>query len=184
MAQPVFLRNFTLNGVDIGELFVVGTVTIPFLNVERGYYQVGNSDGQNLQYTRIGNNTLTFDGHLITEHSGLSISETKDLLVAQVMSREPMKLVFDALPDRYFNVVFDGTQEYDATNLDITPLTLTFSCPDGVAHSILSDPFRNTQSTSTNMLVDSEFQTKTYWSDTTTVLETQRKGSSLKFTIY
>lgn len=179
MAQPVFLRNFTLNGVDIGELFVVGTVTIPFLNVERGYYQVGNSDGQNLQYTRIGNNTLTFDGHLITEHSGLSISETKDLLVAQVMSREPMKLVFDALPDRYFNVVFEGTQEYDATNLDITPLTLTFSCPEGVAHSILSDPFRNTQSTSTNMLVDSEFQTKTYWSDTATVLETQRNGSNV-----
>lgn len=179
MAQPVFLRNFTLNGVDIGELFVVGTVTIPFLNVERGYYQVGNSDGQNLQYTRIGNNTLTFDGHLITEHSGLSISETKDLLVAQVMSREPMRLVFDALPDRYFNVVFEGTQEYDATNLDITPLTLTFSCPEGVAHSILSDPFRNTQSTSTNMLVDSEFQTKTYWSDTTTVLETQRNGSNV-----
>lgn len=179
MAQPVFLRNFTLNGVDIGELFVVGTVTIPFLNVERGYYQVGNSDGQNLQYTRIGNNTLTFDGHLITEHSGLSISETKDLLVAQVMSREHMKLVFDALPDRYFNVVFEGTQEYDATNLDITPLTLTFSCPEGVAHSILSDPFRNTQSTSTNMLVDSEFQTKTYWSDTATVLETQRNGSNV-----
>lgn len=179
MAQPVFLRNFTLNGVDIGELFVVGTVTIPFLNVERGYYQVGNSDGQNLQYTRIGNNTLTFDGHLITEHSGLSISETKDLLVAQVMSREPMRLVFDALPDRYFNVVFEGTQEYDATNLDITPLTLTFSCPEGVAHSILSDPFRNTQSTSTNMLVDSEFQTKTYWSDTATVLETQRNGSNV-----
>lgn len=179
MAQPVFLRNFTLNGVDIGELFTVGTVTIPFLNVERGYYQVGNSDGQNLQYTRVGNTTLTFDGHLITEHTGLSVSETKDLLVSQVMSREPMQLVFDALPDRYFNVVFEGTQEYDATNLDITPLTLTFSCPEGVAHSILSDPFRNTQSTSTNILVDSEFQTNTYWSDNTTVLETQRNGSNV-----
>lgn len=179
MAQPVFLRNFTLNGVDIGELFTVGTVTIPFLNVERGYYQVGNSDGQNIQYTRVGNTTLTFDGHLITEHTGLSVSETKDLLVSQVMSREPMRLVFDALPDRYFNVVFEGTQEYDATNLEITPLTLTFSCPEGVAHSILSDPFRNTQSTSTNILVDSEFQTNTYWSDNTTVLETQRNGSNV-----
>lgn len=179
MAQPVFLRNFTLNGVDIGELFAVGTVTIPFLNVERGYYQVGNSDGQHLQYTRVGNNTLIFDGHLITEHSGLSISETKDLLVSQVMSREPMQLVFNALPDRYFNVVFEGTQEYDATNLDITPLTLTFSCPEGVAHSILSDPFRNTQSTSTNMLVDSEFQTKTYWSSDTYVLPEQRNASNV-----
>ena len=179
MAQPIFLRNFTLNGVDIGELFTVGTVTIPFLNVERGYYQVGNTDGQHLLNTRIGNTTLTFDGHLITEHTGLSVSETKDLLVAQVMSKEPMQLVFDALPDRYFNVVFEGVQDYDATDLGITPLTLTFSCPEGVAHSIVSDPFRNTQSTSTNFLADSEFLTSTFWNEEAYVLPDQRDGSNI-----
>lgn len=179
MAQPIFLRNFTLNGVDIGELFTVGTVTIPFLNVERGYYQVGNTDGQHLLNTRIGNTTLTFDGHLITEHTGLSVSETKDLLVAQVMSKEPMQLVFDALPDRYFNVVFEGVQDYDATDLSITPLTLTFSCPEGVAHSIVSDPFRNTQSTSANFLADSEFLTSTFWNEEAYVLPDQRDGSNV-----
>lgn len=179
MAQPIFLRNFTLNGVDIGELFTVGTVTIPFLNVERGYYQVGNTDGQHLLNTRIGNTTLTFDGHLITEHTGLSVSETKDLLVAQVMSKEPMQLVFDALPDRYFNVVFEGVQDYDATDLGITPLTLTFSCPEGVAHSIVSDPFRNTQSTSANFLADSEFLTSTFWNEEAYVLPDQRDGSNV-----
>lgn len=168
MAQPIFLRNFTLDGVDIGELFVVGTVTMPFMNVERGYYQVGNTSGQTLQYTRLGANTITVNGHLIKDHTGLSVSETKDLLVSQLMSEGTMRMVFDGQPDRYYNVVYEGMQEYDATDLDFTPLTLTFTCPEGVAHSIADDTWLNVApdlSLGDNYLPDSEFDTMLIWSE-------------------
>lgn len=168
MAQPIFLRNFTLDGVDIGELFVVGTVTMPFMNVERGYYQVGNTSGQTLQYTRLGANTITVNGHLIKDHTGLSVSETKDLLVSQLMSEGTMRMVFDGQPDRYYNVVYEGMQEYDATDLDFTPLTLTFTCPEGVAHSIADDTWLNVApdlSLGDNYLPDSEFETMLIWSE-------------------
>lgn len=168
MAQPIFLRNFTLDGVDIGELFVVGTVTMPFMNVERGYYQVGNTSGQTLQYTRLGANTITVNGHLIKDHTGLSVSETKDLLVSQLMSEGTMRMVFDGQPDRYYNVVYEGMQEYDATDLDFTPLTLSFTCPEGVAHSIADDTWLNIApdlSLSDNYLPDSEFETMLIWSE-------------------
>lgn len=166
MAQPIFLRNFTLDGVDIGELFVVGTVTMPFMNVERGYYQVGNTSGQTLQYTRLGANTITVNGHLIKDHTGLSVSETKDLLVSQLMSEGTMRMVFDGQPDRYYNVVYEGMQEYDATDLDFTPLTLTFTCPEGVAHSIADDTWLNVApdlSLGENWLADSDFETGLIW---------------------
>lgn len=166
MAQPTFLRNFTLDGVDIGELFVVGTVTMPFMNIERGYYQVGNTSGENLLYTRSASNTITVNGHLVKDHTGLSVSETKDLLVAQLMSNETMQLVFDGQADRYYNVVYEGLQEYDATDLDFTPLTLTFTCPDGVAHSIADDTWINVApnlSLGENWLADSDFETELIW---------------------
>lgn len=179
MAQPTFLRNFTLDGVDIGELFLVGTVTMPFMNIERGYYQVGNTNGQHLLYSRLGSNSISIDGTLIIDHTGLSVSETKDLLVKQLMSKDVMKLVFDAQPDRYYNVVYEGLQEYDATDLNFTPLTLQFSVPDGVAHSIKSDPFRNTGSTNENLVVDSGFETTTYWGRDTFVEPVQRNSSKV-----
>lgn len=166
MAQPIFLRNFTLDGVDIGELFVVGTVTMPFMNVERGYYQVGNTNGEHLLYTRLGSNSITVNGHLIKDHTGLSVSETKDLLVSQLMSEGTMRMVFDGQPDRYYNVVFEGVQEYDATDLDFTPLTLTFTCPEGVAHSIKDDTWINVAPNldlADNWLADSDFETKLVW---------------------
>ncbi|MRB43212.1 hypothetical protein GH863_30850, partial [Bacillus thuringiensis] len=180
MAQPTFLRNFTLDGVDIGELFVVGTVTMPFMNIERGYYQVGNTSGENLLYTRSASNQITVNGHLVKDHTGLSVSETKDLLVAQLMSEDTMRLVFDGQPDRYYNVVYEGLQEYDATDLDFTPLTLTFTCPDGVAHSIADDTWINVApdlSLGDNWLPDSEFETNLIWTEdmyvTTKVINTR-----------
>lgn len=179
MAQPVFLKNFTLDGFNIGELFVVANVTIPFLSVERSYYTVGNTDGENLRSTRLNATDITIDGFLIKDFSGMSISETKDNLVAQVMSRQTQQLVFDALPDRYFNVVFDGTQEYDASDDNMTALTLTFKCPEGVAHSITPDVFRNVASTNANWLVDSEFQTKTFWNEDTYVPDFKRSNAAV-----
>lgn len=179
MAQPIFLKNFTLDGFDMGELFVTAQVTIPFLNVERSYFNVGNSDGKFLQNTRIESTEIKIDGFLIKDFSNLSISETKDQLVAQVMSKQTQRLVFDALPDRYFNVVFEGTQDYDATDDNLTPLTLTFSCPEGVAHSITPDVFRNVASTSANMLTDSNFETSTFWNNDAYVAPYTRNSANV-----
>ena len=170
MAQPIFLKNFKIDGFNLGDMFVVANVTIPFLNVERSYYTVGNSDGSNLLSTRLGSNTITIDGFLIPDFSGMSVSETKDKLVGQIMGKDVKELIFDEMPDRYFNVVFEGSEDYDASTSELTALTLTFTCPDGVAHSVKNDVFRNTQSVSTNMILDSEFENLQMWNEEAYVL--------------
>ena len=80
-----------------------------------------------------------------------------DELKALVNSDEPQKLVFDIFPDRYFNAIFTGAEEYDATDLKYTPLTLTFDVPDGLAHAIEPIGFSNTYSATTNVMLDSEY---------------------------
>lgn len=178
MAQPVFLKNFKIDGFNLGDMFVVANVTIPFLNVERSYYTVGNSDGSNLLSTRLGSNTITIDGFLIPDFSGMSVSETKDKLVGQIMGKDVKELIFDEMPDRYFNVVFEGSEDYDASTSELTALTLTFTCPDGVAHSVKNDVFRNTQSTSANMIIDSEFENLQMWNEEAYVLPDKINGSN------
>lgn len=176
---PKFLRNFTLDGIDISDYFLVGTATIPFMNVERSYYQVGNTDGQHLKDTRLGATTLTFDGTLIRDHNGLSVSDAKDELIGMLNTKQTRKLVFDALPDRYFNVVFEGSADYDATDLDFTPLTLTFTCPEGLAHANSYEVFRNTESTSENKLIDSEFNALKYWNQDASRLTVKNETSNI-----
>ncbi|MBN2918487.1 MAG: phage tail family protein [Lactobacillus sp.] len=158
MAQNYdFLRSFTINGKETKHLFQIAKLNIPFLSKENEFFQVGNTDGKKFRNTRLGDYTLSIDGFIIKDNTGKTVPQVMDELKALVNSDEPQKLVFDMFPDRYFNAIFTGAEEYDATDLKYTPLTLTFDVPDGLAHAIEPIGFSNTYSTTTNVMLDSEY---------------------------
>lgn len=152
-----FLRSFTIDGKETKHLFQIAKLNIPFLSKENEFFQVGNTDGKNFRNTRLGDYTLSIDGFIIKDNTGKTVPQVMDELKALVNSDEPQKLVFDMFPDRYFNAIFTGAEEYDATDLKYTPLTLTFDVPDGLAHAIEPIGFSNTYSTTTNVMLDSEY---------------------------
>lgn len=152
-----FLRTFTFDGNETKHLFQIAKVNIPFLTKDNEFFQVGNTDGKHFRSTRLGDYSLSIDGFVIKDNTGKSVSDSLDELKVLLNSDEPKQLVFDIFPDRYFNAIFSGVQEYDATNLDYTPLTLVFDVPDGLAHSIEPIGFSNTNSTTTNLMLDSEY---------------------------
>ena len=152
-----FLRSFTIDGKDTKHLFQIAKLNIPFLSKENEFFQVGNTDGKHFRNTRLGDYTLSIDGFIIKDNTGKTVPQVMDELKALVNSDEPQKLVFDIFPDRYFNAIFTGAEEYDATDLKYTPLTLTFDVPDGLAHAIEPIGFSNTYSTTTNVMLDSEY---------------------------
>ena len=152
-----FLRSFTIDGKETKHLFQIAKLNIPFLSKENEFFQVGNTDGKHFRNTRLGDYTLSIDGFIIKDNTGKTVPQVMDELKALVNSDEPQKLVFDIFPDRYFNAIFTGAEEYDATDLKYTPLTLTFDVPDGMAHAIEPIGFSNTYSTTTNVMLDSEY---------------------------
>ena len=152
-----FLRSFTIGGKETKHLFQIAKLNIPFLSKENEFFQVGNTDGKHFRNTRLGDYTLSIDGFIIKDNTGKTVPQVMDELKALVNSDEPQKLVFDIFPDRYFNAIFTGAEEYDATDLKYTPLTLTFDVPDGLAHAIEPIGFSNTYSTTTNVMLDSEY---------------------------
>ena len=152
-----FLRSFTIDGKETKHLFQIAKLNIPFLSKENEFFQVGNTDGKRFRNTRLGDYTLSIDGFIIKDNTGKTVPQVIDELKALVNSDEPQKLVFDIFPDRYFNAIFTGAEEYDATDLKYTPLTLTFDVPDGLAHTIEPTGFSNTYSTTTNVMLDSEY---------------------------
>nr|DAZ56026.1 MAG TPA: distal tail protein [Caudoviricetes sp.] len=152
-----FLRSFTIDGKETKHLFQIAKLNIPFLSKENEFFQVGNTDGKKFRNTRLGDYTLSIDGFIIKDNTGKTVPQVMDELKTLVNSDEPQKLVFDMFPDRYFNAIFTGAEEYDATDLKYTPLTLTFDVPDGLAHAIEPIGFSNTYSTTTNVMLDSEY---------------------------
>lgn len=158
MAQNYnFLKSFTFGGKQTKHLFQVAQVNIPFLSKDNEYFKIGNTNGQHFRNSALGDFSISVDGFIIKDNSGMSVSDTKDELVKIINSNEPQELVFDVLPDRYFMGIYSGAHEYDATDLNYTPLTLTFDVPDAFARSILIDGFTNTSVTSSNEFIDSEF---------------------------
>lgn len=154
-----FLRTFTFDGKETKHLFQIAQVNIPFLSKDNEFYTVGNTNGKHFKNSRLGEYSISIDGFIITDNSGMSVSDTKDALVKIINTNELKPLVLDVLPDRYFNAIFTGTQEYNATDTKYTPLTLIFDVPEAFARQIVTNNYSNTTSTG-NLFIDSEFTHK------------------------
>lgn len=175
-----FLRTFTFDGKETNHLFQIAKVNIPFMSKENDFYTVGNTDGKHFRNTKLGEHSISIDGFVIKDNTGKSVSESLDELKLILNSDEPKQLIFDLFPERYFNAIYSGVQEYDATNLDYTPLTLVFDVPDALSHAIHAKSYSNVYTTGTNMVLDSEYKNpKKYMAQWARVLEDKHDNSAV-----
>lgn len=175
-----FLRTFTFDGKETNHLFQIAKVNIPFMSKDNDFYTVGNTDARHFRNTKLGEHSISIDGFVIKDNTGKSVSESLDELKLILNSDEPKQLIFDLFPERYFNAIYSGVQEYDATNLDYTPLTLVFDVPDALSHAIHAKSYSNVYTTGTNMVLDSEYKNpKKYMAQWARVLEDKHDNSAV-----
>ena len=124
--------SITFNGTNIskwldGILLVtrnVGQNRVPQLD------QVGRSDGKMFSYIRADEGTITVTAIVRTD-----VNKKRRLLADALTTSTPAKLIFADEPDIYYNAISTGQTTLDEAYLHNT-LTITFTVPDGIAHSV------------------------------------------------
>ena len=124
--------SITFNGTNIskwldGILLVtrnVGQNRVPQLD------QVGRSDGKMFSYIRADEGTITVTAIVRTD-----VNKKRRLLADALTTSTPAKLIFADEPDIYYNAISTGQITLDEAYLHNT-LTITFTVPDGIAHSV------------------------------------------------
>ncbi|MGD8197962.1 distal tail protein Dit [Lacticaseibacillus paracasei] len=157
----------TFGDVDLSPYFIVSNITMPFLYKDNKYDQVGLSDGEQLTYSRNAKTPITIEGTILSENSDLTVAETRDQLISLLSGNVTKQLKLSNYPDRYFDAIFEGTQEYDGTFDYIAKVDLVFMVPDGVAHSVATKTFDNMpyEDVPVNLQPDSNFtQLPSTWS--------------------
>ena len=154
----------TFGDVDLSPYFIVSNITMPFLYKDNKYDQVGLSDGEQLTYSRNAKTPITIEGTILSENSDLTVAETRDQLISLLSGNVTKQLKLSNYPDRYFDAIFEGTQEYDGTFDYIAKVDLVFMVPDGIAHSVATQTFDNMpyKDVPVNLIMGSEFDR--YWS--------------------
>lgn len=128
---------------DLSPYFIVSNVTMPFLYKDNQYTQIGRSDGESLIYSRNAKTKITIQGTILTQETNLTVAETKDELINALKSDTTQQLTLSNYPGRYFNAIFDGTQDFDGTFDYIATVELVFTVPDGIAHSVATQTADN-----------------------------------------
>jgi len=131
--------SITFNGTNIskwldGILLItrnVGQNRVPQLD------QVGKSDGKMLSYIRADEGTI-----VVTAIVKTNVTDKRRLLADALTTSTPAKLIFADEPDIYYNAISTGQITLDEAYLHNT-LTITFTVPDGIAHSVATQTADN-----------------------------------------
>ncbi|MES5890738.1 phage tail family protein, partial [Lacticaseibacillus paracasei] len=99
--------------------------------------QVGKSDGKMLSYIRADEGTI-----VVTAIVRTNVTEKRRFLADALTTSTPTKLIFADEPDIYYNAISTGQITLDEAYLHNT-LTITFTVPDGIAHSVATKMFDN-----------------------------------------
>lgn len=148
---------------DLSPYFIVSSVTMPFLYKDNQYTQIGRSDGESLIYSRNAKTKITIQGTILTQETNLTVAETKDELINALKSDTIQQLTLSNYPGRYFNAIFDGSQDFDGTFDYIATVELVFTVPDGIAHSVATQTADNMpyKDVPVNLVVGTSDQLKT-----------------------
>ncbi|WP_338712743.1 distal tail protein Dit [Lacticaseibacillus paracasei] len=156
---------------DLSPYFIVSSVTMPFLYKDNQYTQIGRSDGESLLYSRNAKTKITIQGTILTQETNLTVAETKDELINALKSDTIQQLTLSNYPGRYFNAIFDGSQDFDGTFDYIATVELVFTVPDGIAHSVATQTADNMPYKDTPVnLVTGSGGTFTGWSGYTSIV--------------
>lgn len=99
--------------------------------------QVGRSDGKMFSYIRADEGTITVTAIVRTD-----VNKKRRLLADALTTSTPAKLIFADEPDIYYNAISTGQITLDEAYLHNT-LTITFTVPDGIAHSVATQTADN-----------------------------------------
>ncbi|GEK38905.1 phage tail protein [Lacticaseibacillus casei] len=99
--------------------------------------QVGRSDGKVFSYIRADEGTITVTAIVRTD-----VNKKRRILADALTTSTPAKLIFADEPDIYYNAISTGQITLDEAYLHNT-LTITFTVPDGIAHSVATKTFDN-----------------------------------------
>ena len=99
--------------------------------------QVGRSDGKMFSYIRADEGTITVTAIVRTD-----VNKKRRLLADALTTSTPVKLIFADEPDIYYNAISTGQITLDEAYLHNT-LTITFTVPDGIAHSVATQTADN-----------------------------------------
>lgn len=151
MTMPITFNDINISKWLDGILLVtrnVGQNRVPQLD------QVGRSDGKMFSYIRADEGTITVTAIVRTD-----VNKKRRLLADALTTSTPAKLIFADEPDIYYNAISTGQITLDEAYLHNT-LTITFTVPDGIAHSVATKTFDNMpyKDLPVNMLVDSGFE--------------------------
>lgn len=116
--------------------------------------QVGRSDGKMFSYIRADEGTITVTAIVRTD-----VNKKRRLLADALATSTPTKLIFADEPDIYYNAISTGQTTLDEAYLHNT-LTITFTVPDGIAHSVATKTADNMpyKDVPVNLLTDSGFE--------------------------
>jgi len=162
MTMPITFNDINISKWLDGILLVtrnVGQNRVPQLD------QVGRSDGKMFSYIRADEGTITVTAIVRTE-----VNKKRRLLADALTTSTPAKLVFADEPDIYYNAISTGQITLDEAYLHNT-LTITFTVPDGIAHSVATKTFDNMpyKDISENLLVGTSSSEQSYTDDFSTV---------------
>ena len=125
----------TLNGIDLSKWINVSDVQRNVgQNRKATLVKVGKTDGKLFQYTTADEGTITIKGDLDGD-SRVALADKRHQLADAITTSSLAKLWFEDEPNTYYLAISDG-QAVATEDQFLGEVTITFSVPDGLAHSL------------------------------------------------
>lgn len=131
--------TITYAGVDITQWMYVQMVKRDVgTNHVNAMQKVGISDGQMLQYMSRDVKTIVVTGIVMND----DLVPLRRALAAAIDTDEPQQLIFGDEPDKYYLAIVDS-QPIFTEGFRSGTISISFICPDGIAHSVATKTFDN-----------------------------------------
>ena len=131
--------KITYAGVDITQWMYVQMVKRDVGTTHVNTMQkVGISDGQMLQYMSRDVKTIVVTGIVMND----DLVPLRRSLAAAIDVDEPQQLIFGDEPDKYYLAIVDSQPTFTEGFRSGT-ISISFICPDGIAHSVATKTFDN-----------------------------------------
>lgn len=131
--------TITYAGVDITQWMYVQMVERDVgTNHVNTMQKVGISDGQMLQYMSRDVKTIVVTGIVMND----DLVPLRRSLAAAIDADEPQQLIFGDEPDKYYLAIVDSQPTFTEGFRSGT-ISISFICPDGIAHSVATKTFDN-----------------------------------------
>lgn len=154
--------QMTVNDIPFSKVMVINKVTRPAYDVENTTHELKNVDGVKMASTRLKEAKITVDCTLVSdeENNFMRVQDLEDWVKQKCNTKGDLRIVFSDFPDRYWTGRLDGEANTDIVTEGLGTLTLNFTIPEGVSHSIYTTVATNFKEgyAGENLVLDPEFR--------------------------